>query len=92
MALHTRFLDAFRRLMGSWTSYQDTPRDPQGIRELGAARADLEDARSEADAARKEHHPDWQRKDAPSRAKRTSVSDQDLAKLRLEGDGFGHRG
>ena len=93
MALHTRFIDAFRRLMGSWSRYQDTPRDPEKVRELGAARADLEDARSEADEARKEHHPEWQRQDAPERkTSRTSASDEEIAKLRLRGDSFGHRG
>ena len=93
MALHNRFIDAFRRLLGSWSRYQEAPRQPDRIRELGAARADLEDARSDADAARKLHHPDWQRPDAPERrSSRTSVTEEDLAKLRLRGDSFGHRG
>lgn len=93
MPLHSRFVAAFRRLIGSWERYQDTPRHPEQVAALGTARAELEDARSEAAEARDEHHPDWQRDDAPSaRPAKTSASSEEIARLRLRGDSYGHRG
>lgn len=93
MALHERFSAVFRKLIGRWTHYQDAPRDPERVTELAQARADLDETRSEIAEVRDEYHPDWQREDAPQRSDpRTSVTPEDLAKLRLRGDSFGHRG
>lgn len=93
MALHERFTAAFRKLIGRWTNYQNAPRDPERVTELAEARTNLDYARSEIAAAREEHHPNWEREDAPERPDpKTSVTPEDIAKLRLRGDSFGHRG
>ena len=93
MALHSRFVAAFGRLLTSWRRHDETQRDPERVVELGAARAELEDARTEVADARDEHHPDWQRSDAPTDTpKKTSATSEEIAKLRLRGDSFGHRG
>lgn len=92
MGLHVRFTAALGRLLKSWGRYQEAPRHPERIPELGAARADLEDARTDAAEARASYHPNWRREDAPETPPRkTSASDEEIAVLRLRGDGFGNR-
>ena len=56
--LHPVFDRLFGKLLGRWHRYQDAPRDPGRVTELAAARADLEDARSEVAEARAEYHPE----------------------------------
>ncbi|MDF1596230.1 MAG: hypothetical protein P1T08_09040 [Acidimicrobiia bacterium] len=77
-----RFVNAFSNLVGRWAVYQDAPRDPGSVVELAHARIALDIARLAAADAR----DGWDnRSQGPVRPpKRTSVSDDDLARLRVQ--------
>lgn len=75
------FFQAFDNLVRRWFVYQDAPREPSRVVELAAARVRLDQARSEAAAARGA----WAATHSEQRIpKRTSVSDDDLARLRVQ--------
>ncbi|MFW2340393.1 MAG: hypothetical protein ACN4GK_10115 [Acidimicrobiia bacterium] len=78
----SRFLTSFARLLERWLVYQDAPREPDRVVELASARCALDDARRTVAEARE----GWEsRPQAPTRpATRTSVSDDDLARLRVQ--------
>jgi hypothetical protein len=77
-----RFVKSFSNLAGRWAVYQDAPRDPGSVVELARARIALDIARLAVADARE----GWDnRPQGPARSpKRTSVSDDDLARLRVQ--------
>jgi hypothetical protein len=76
----------FRHLVGAFLHYRDVPRTPDTIAELGASRWDLELARK---AIAVEGDRITARPSRPVVAPRqTAMSDDDLARLRVLGDGF----
>ncbi len=77
-----RFLRAFANLLGRWLVYQDAPRDPERVVELARARSGLDDARRAVAEARGAWDSGPQGPTPPG--KRTSVSDDDLARLRAQ--------
>ena len=82
----TRFERLFGRLVSSFKHHQDVPRAPDKVPDLGAARWDLELARS-AIAQERERIADQ----AAARAeipRQAAISDDDLARLRAFGAGY----
>ncbi len=79
--LSARFNERFRILVARWIEWRDAPRDPERVPELATARFALEDARS-AVAVERERIVSPPRND-----RRTSISDDDLARLRVFGAG-----
>jgi hypothetical protein len=77
-----RFLRSFASLIGRWLVYQDAPRDPERVVELARARSDLDDARRTVAEARGAWDSSPQGPTPP--VTRTSVSDDDLARLRVQ--------
>ena len=67
MAVSHRFESAYRRLVAAFGVHQYAPRDPDDVHELAAARALLEDRRTQMADARKDEelepfkriNPDW---------------------------------
>ena len=80
-----RFDRAFGRLLAAFTYHQDVPRNSANVLELGAARWELEIARNAMAVERRavtDHHTvttSWLR--------RSSVSEDDMARLRVFGSG-----
>ena len=77
-----RFLEAFRELLSHWHSYQAAPRHPEQVIELASARMALDDARRNVAEARGAWEPSPY--GSNRRIKRTSVSDDDLSRLRVQ--------
>lgn len=77
-----RFVSSFSNLVGRWAVYQDASREPGSVVELARARIALDIARLAAADARE----GWDnRPQGPARPpKQTSVSDDDLARLRVQ--------
>lgn len=84
-----RFNRAWRRLTTAFSRHQDTPRDPDDIATLGEARAELEEARDEARAARAVLGK--RRRPASGMPRKVAVSEEDQAKLRVRGLGDANR-
>ena len=78
----------FGRLVGAFKQHEDVPRVPDNVRNLGAARWELELARA-AIAQERERMADQAaaRADLP-RPRQAAVSDRDLARLRAFGAGY----
>lgn len=82
--------DTFSRLFGSllarWAKYQNAPRDPERVRELAAARVEMDDVRNEIAVEREL----VMAATAPVRAEppRVAVSDEGLRRLRVAGIGL----
>lgn len=75
------FAKAFDNLVCRWFEYQDAPRQPERVVELATARMQLDDARAETARVRGA----WSAtRHEPRPPKQTSVSDDDLARLRVQ--------
>ena len=75
----------FRRLLGVFGRYHDTPRSPKQVAELGAARWDLELARN---AIAAERDRITHRAPVPSvTPRKVALSDDAMARLRVAGIG-----
>ncbi|VAW04441.1 hypothetical protein MNBD_ACTINO01-1331 [hydrothermal vent metagenome] len=75
----------FSRLVTSFERYQDVPRSPQNVIELASARHELDLARS---AIAVERHIIMSGGGHREPVRRTAVSQDNLARLRVLGTGF----
>jgi hypothetical protein len=80
-----RFDRLFRGLVQAFLRYDSVPRSPDRVRELGAARIDLDRARA---AIASERGFLVRRDFDASPPRTTAVSPDDLARLRVVGEGF----
>ena len=78
----SRFSESFARLLQRRRTYDDAPRVPERVVDLATARADLDDARSDVSEARRDIEQTLSESSLPP--KKTSVSDDDLARLRVQ--------
>jgi hypothetical protein len=76
----------FRRLVGAFLHYLDVPRTPDNVAELGASRWDLELAREAIALAR--GRIKTQPSSPPVSPRHTAISADDVALLRVLGDGL----
>ena len=76
------FFGAFANLLRRWHVYQDATREPEQVVELAMARSDLDDARRTVAEARVAWDSSSRGPNPPG--SRTSVSDDDLARLRVQ--------
>lgn len=70
----------FSRLVMTFKRHQDVPRTPESVAVLALARTDLDVARS---AIAQERDAILRNRSAPKALRRTSVSDDDIARLRV---------
>ena len=82
--LTERFTRLFGRLLDRWVDYQEAPRDPARVTELAAARAALDEVRSEI---RQENHRSSEALRTAA-GPRVAISDSDLSKLRVAAIGL----
>ncbi len=82
--LTERFSKLFGRLLSRWIVYQDAPRDPSRVAELGAARISLDDVRSEIAEERRHLVAAAPQKEGL----RVAVSPAELDRLRVASIGF----
>lgn len=81
--LSQRFERLYAMLVGRWEAWWSTPRDPERVAVLAAARFALEDVRAKI-AAERDQVPT---RPAPAAA-RTSIAQEDRARLAVRAAGF----
>lgn len=82
--LTERFNTLWRRLIERWLTYQQTPRSPELVTELAAARIALDEARTDIAGERGRIEMSHRSVVEPPRV---AVSEGDLGKLRVAGIG-----